>query len=46
MFWQADTLDVALVISFDCLFEIIFSLYCVWLASQCLVTAEVGFDIQ
>lgn len=45
MFWQADPLGVPLVISFVCLFEIIFSLYCVWLASQCLVTAEVDFDI-
>lgn len=44
MFWQADTLDVALVTSFVCLFEIIFSLYCVWFASQCLVTAKVDID--
>lgn len=31
MFWQADTLDDALVISFICLFEVIF-FPLVWLA--------------
>lgn len=45
MFWQADPLGVALVISVVFLFEIIFSLCCVWLASQRLVTAGMGFDI-